>query len=70
VRRAGANGDLGPRGYEVTLIEPGKIVDGINFGNTAFSGLTAVRDAQLWLGLKNSDDQGTQFDVKVELQKN
>ena len=24
-------------------------------------------DLQLWLGLKNSDDQGTNFDVKVEL---
>ena len=26
-----------------------------------------VYDLQLWLGLHNSDDQGTNFDVKVEL---
>jgi hypothetical protein len=26
-----------------------------------------VYDLQLWLGLRNSDDQGTNFDVKVEL---
>ena len=26
--------------------------------------------AHLWIGLKNSDDQGTQFDLKVELLKN
>jgi hypothetical protein len=32
--------------------------------------LTALSDAHLWLGLKNSDDQGTQFDVKVELFRN
>lgn len=32
--------------------------------------LTALGDAHLWLGLRNSDDQGTQFDVKVELFRN
>jgi len=26
--------------------------------------------ANLWIGLKNSDDQGTQFDIKTELHKN
>lgn len=26
--------------------------------------------ATLWIGLKNSDDQGTQFDLKTELYKN
>ena len=29
--------------------------------------ITDVADGHLWLGLKNSDDQGTQFDLKVEL---
>ncbi len=32
--------------------------------------LSALSDAHLWLGLKNSDDQGTRFDVQVELLKN
>jgi uncharacterized protein YjbI with pentapeptide repeats len=29
--------------------------------------LSELSDAHLWLGLQNSDDQGTRFDVKVEL---
>lgn len=29
--------------------------------------LSELSDAHLWLGLRNSDDQGTRFDVKVEL---
>ena len=29
--------------------------------------LTALSPAHLWIGLKNSDDQGTQFDLKAEL---
>ena len=32
--------------------------------------LTAASPAHLWIGLKNSDDQGTRFDLKVELSKN
>ena len=32
--------------------------------------LTAASPAHLWIGLKNGDDQGTQFDLKVELSKN
>ena len=32
--------------------------------------LTALGDARLWLGLKNSDDIGTRFDVRVEVWKN
>ena len=32
--------------------------------------LTALSPAHLWVGLKNSDDQGTQFDLKVELLRN
>jgi hypothetical protein len=64
----GTGTGLGPRGHVVTLVDP---VDGVNFGNTPFvSGLAALGDAQLWLGLKNSDDQGSLFDVKVELFKN
>ena len=32
--------------------------------------LTALGAAHAWVGLKNSDDQGTKFDVQVELLKN
>jgi hypothetical protein len=32
--------------------------------------LTALGDAHVWLGLKNSDDVGTNFDVRVEAWKN
>jgi len=32
--------------------------------------LTALSDLHVWLGLKNSDDQGTQFDVRAEVLKN
>lgn len=32
--------------------------------------LTTLDDARLWLGLKNSDDIGTRFDLRVELFKN
>jgi hypothetical protein len=32
--------------------------------------LTALSPAHLWIGLKNSDDQGTQFDLKTELLRN
>ena len=32
--------------------------------------LTDLSPAKLWVGLKNSDDQGTQFDIKVEVLKN
>jgi hypothetical protein len=35
-------------------------------GNT----LTSLSPATLWIGLKNSDDQGTQFDLRVEVSKN
>src|SRR5262245_7678230 len=32
--------------------------------------LTAVSDLHVWVGLKNSDDQGTNFDVRAEVYKN
>ncbi|MGH7206225.1 MAG: Ig-like domain-containing protein, partial [Nitrospiraceae bacterium] len=32
--------------------------------------LTAVQPVHVWLGLKNSDDQGTKFDLLAELSKN
>jgi hypothetical protein len=32
--------------------------------------VTALSAAHLWIGLKNSDDQGTQFDLKVEFLRN
>jgi hypothetical protein len=60
---AGTNTDLAPQGHVVTLSDPGQIAPlPYDFGN--------VSDAQLWLGLKSSDDQGALFDVQVELLKN
>lgn len=32
--------------------------------------VTALSPAHLWVGLKNSDDQGTQFDLRVEFLRN
>ncbi|MEW6246480.1 MAG: RHS repeat-associated core domain-containing protein [Nitrospirota bacterium] len=32
--------------------------------------LNALSDLHVWLGLKNSDDQGTQFDLRAEIYKN
>lgn len=32
--------------------------------------LTTLGDLHIWLGLKNSDDQGTQFDLRAEVLKN
>lgn len=32
--------------------------------------LTGLHNLQVWLGLKNSDDQGTNFDLRVEIYKN
>jgi predicted extracellular nuclease len=32
--------------------------------------LTALSDLRVWLGLKNSDDQGTRFDLRAEVYKN
>ncbi len=32
--------------------------------------LTALNDLHVWLGLKNSDDQGTRFDLRAEVYKN
>lgn len=32
--------------------------------------LTALSDLHVWLGLKNNDDQGTNFDLRIELLKN
>jgi PKD repeat protein len=35
-----------------------------------FGELISLTDLHVWLGLKNSDDQGTAFDVQAELYKN
>ncbi len=36
-----------------------------------FSGtLSGLTDLHAWLGLKNSDDQGTNFDLRAEVYKN
>jgi len=32
--------------------------------------LTSLSDLHVWIGLKNSDDQGTNFDLRAELRKN
>jgi hypothetical protein len=32
--------------------------------------LTTLNDLHVWLGLKNSDDQGTKFDLRAEIYKN
>ncbi len=32
--------------------------------------MTALSDLHVWLGLKNSDDQGTRFDLRAEVYKN
>jgi hypothetical protein len=34
------------------------------------STISALGDVHAWIGLRNSDDQGTQFDLRVELLKN
>src|SRR4030095_15598733 len=47
-----------------------EVHDHLDFGLTFGSERISLNDVQLWLGLKSSDDQGTQFDVKVELLKN
>jgi hypothetical protein len=36
----------------------------------ASGSLTALSDLHVWLGLQNSDDQGTSFDLKAEVYKN
>jgi len=37
---------------------------------TTVKEITALSPARLWVGLKNSDDQGTQFDLRAELYRN
>ena len=65
------NGNLDPDWLRV-----GTDIVGMGAFNGAFSlagdVLTPLElsPAHLWIGLKNSDDQGTQFDLKVELLKN
>jgi hypothetical protein len=36
-------------------------------GCQVVSNLTSLGPATLWIGLKNSDDQGTQFDLRAEV---
>jgi hypothetical protein len=45
---------------------PDSNLNGVPDGNE----LTALSPAEIWLGLKNSDDVGTNFDLKVEILKN
>jgi hypothetical protein len=58
-----------PRGYDITITSA-EVHDNLDFGLAFRPEPTALDHVQLWLGLKSSDDQGTQFDVKVELLKN
>ncbi len=46
------------------------VVSGIVYVCCELPDLTTLSPAKLWVGLKNSDDQGTQFDIKVEVLKN
>jgi sugar lactone lactonase YvrE len=39
-------------------------------GSSTGSSLAALGSAHLWVGLRNSDDQGTQFDLKIEVLRN
>ena len=45
----------------------GVLVANLCGGESGGLAITALSPAHLWFGLRNSDDQGTQFDVKVEL---
>jgi hypothetical protein len=65
----GGAGELAARGYTFTM-KSSEVHDHLDFGLTFGSERISLDDVQLWLGLKSSDDQGTQFDVKVELLKN
>ena len=58
-----------PRGYDIA-IRGTEVRADLDFGLAFGSVLTDLDDVQLWLGLKSSEDQGTLFDVKVELLKN
>jgi hypothetical protein len=61
--------ELAPRGYDITITGT-EVRANLDFGLAFGSVLTGLDDVQLWVGLKSSDDQGTLFDVKVELLKN
>jgi hypothetical protein len=52
----------GPSGVDLLLPEGVTYQEG--------GGVTALSDAHLWVGLKNGDDSGTQFDLMVELLNN
>ena len=58
-----------PQGYDITITSAEVHAD-LDFGLAFGSELAGLDDVQLWLGLQSSDDQGTLFDVKVELLKN
>ncbi len=56
-------------GYQVVLSDPAEVATR-DFGTVQWTSVSALTDVQLWLGLVNSEDQGTRFDVRVELLKN
>ena len=56
----------GQNGVKVDSI----VVNGTTFICCELPTLTDLSPAKLWVGLKNSDDQGTQFDIRVEVLKN
>jgi hypothetical protein len=57
------------RGYDITIASS-EVLGDLDFGLAFGSELIALDDVRLWVGLKSSDDQGTKFDVNVELLKN
>jgi hypothetical protein len=80
LREGGVLSKFDPRGMAFTadghlLIadtsDPIYLTSAIDFiAGSAAGTLTALSPAHLWIGLKNSDDQGTQFDLRVELLRN
>ncbi len=65
----------------ITPTEPGAYTCEVTASNHAgstsqtsaaftISDVTDLKDAHVWVGLKNSDDQGTRFDVRVQLLEN
>ena len=67
-----------PRPFDLSMISTGPFAGGFGVGDVDNSELVVFRlaylaalsPAHLWIGLKNSDDQGTRFDVKTEFLKN
>ncbi|HKA08599.1 MAG TPA: carboxypeptidase-like regulatory domain-containing protein, partial [Gemmataceae bacterium] len=64
IQEVAAAGSLCPTGYSGTI---SGFIDNTDAGAAA---LNALSPAQVWIGLKNSDDVGTNFDLKAEVFRN